>query len=166
MNNLLQFQNNLIKNICTTNNTNNSVNDSNSSSTTTTNQIFLSQKIKKSISLVKTIKNKKEVYCRSKKLLERKRKKKGNSECSDESEHKFMRRSKFRGVSKNGNQWQVLIMINKKKCYIGNYKTETEAASVYDVAAIQYHGNKAKTNYAYTYDEIIKIQKDKSDCYN
>ena len=163
MNNLLQFQNNLIRNIYTNNNSNN---NSNNSSSTTTSPIFLSQKIKKSVSLVKTIKNKKEVYCRAKKLLERKRKKKGNSECSEESEHKFMRRSKFRGVSKNGNQWQVLIMINKKKCYIGNYKTESEAASVYDVAAIQYHGNKAKTNYSYTYDEIIKIQKDKSDCYN
>ena len=159
MNNLLQFQNNLIRNICNNNN-----NDNKSSSATS--PIFLSQKIKKSVSLVKTIKNKKEVFCRAKTLLERKRKKKSSSKCSEECEHKFMRRSKFRGVSKNGNQWQVLIMINKKKCYIGNYKTESEAASVYDVAAIQHHGNKAKTNYSYTYDEIMKIQKDKSDYYN
>ena len=27
----------------------------------------------------------------------------------------YKRGSKFRGVSKNGNKWQVLIMINRKK---------------------------------------------------
>ena len=31
------------------------------------------------------------------------------------------RRSKYRGVSKNGNKWQVLIMVNHKKFYLGSY---------------------------------------------
>ena len=68
------------------------------------------------------------------------------------------RGSKYRGVSKNGNQWQVLIMINKKKRYIGNYRNEEEAASSYDIVAIQNHGNKAKTNFYYTPEEIERIK--------
>ena len=50
-------------------------------------------------------------------------------------------------------------MINKKKRYIGNYKTEEEAASSYDIVAIQNHGNKAKTNFYYSPDAILKIKK-------
>ena len=34
------------------------------------------------------------------------------------------RGSKFRGISKNGNSWQILIMINKKKQYLGTLPTE------------------------------------------
>ena len=47
-------------------------------------------------------------------------------------------------------------MINKKKRYIG------EAASSYDIVAIQNHGNKAKTNFYYTPEEIEKIKKMKN----
>ena len=50
-------------------------------------------------------------------------------------------------------------MINKKKRYIGNYKNEEEAASSYDIVAIQNHGNKAKTNFYYSPDEILQIKK-------
>jgi len=50
-------------------------------------------------------------------------------------------------VFKNGNKWQALIMINRKKTYIGNYESEEEAAKVYDEYALKYHGNKAKTNF-------------------
>lgn len=37
---------------------------------------------------------------------------------------KNKRSSKYRGVSKNGNQWQVLMMVNKNKKYIGSYPSE------------------------------------------
>ena len=67
------------------------------------------------------------------------------------------RRSKYRGVSKNGSQWQVLIMIKKKKKYMGSYSNEEEAARVYDKYALIYHGKKAKTNYDYTEEEVKKI---------
>jgi hypothetical protein len=67
------------------------------------------------------------------------------------------RGSRFSGVSKNGSQWQVLIMVRKKKRYLGSFSNEEEAARAYDKVALQNHGNKAKTNYDYSKEEIEKI---------
>jgi hypothetical protein len=67
------------------------------------------------------------------------------------------RRSKYRGVSKNGNQWQVLFMVNKNKSYVGTYTSEDFAARVYDIMAIKNRGNKAKTNFIYSETQIRKI---------
>ena len=67
------------------------------------------------------------------------------------------RKSKYRGVSMNGAQWQVIIMINKKKRYIGSYKSEDEAALVYDKIAIKLKGEKAKTNFPYSNQEMKEI---------
>ena len=67
------------------------------------------------------------------------------------------RRSKFRGVSKNGNQWQVLLMHNKGKSYVGSYSSEEFAAKIYDILAIKLRGIKARTNFKYTYEQIKKI---------
>lgn len=71
--------------------------------------------------------------------------------------NKGQRGSKFRGVSKNGNQWQVLIMVKKRKNYFGTYDTEYHAARVYDLVAIQNYGNRAKTNFLYSQTEINRI---------
>jgi hypothetical protein len=57
------------------------------------------------------------------------------------------RGSKYRGVSRNGKTWQVLIMINRNKNYIGNFKSEEEAAKVYDEYAMKFHKNKARLNF-------------------
>ena len=62
--------------------------------------------------------------------------------------------SQFRGVSKNKQKWQVMIMGNFKKFYIGGIKTELEAAKLYDKLAIFYHGMEAKTNFKYTKADI------------
>ena len=62
--------------------------------------------------------------------------------------------SRFRGVSKNKLKWQVMIMGNFKKFYIGGLKTEEEAAKLYDKLAIFYHGMEAKTNFQYTKREV------------
>lgn len=62
--------------------------------------------------------------------------------------------SKFRGVSKNKHKWQVMIMGNFKKFYIGGIKSELEAAKLYDKLAIFYHGMEAKTNFQYTKKDI------------
>lgn len=59
------------------------------------------------------------------------------------------RGSKFRGISKNGNSWQILLMVNRKKKYLGTLPTEELAAQFYDKVAIQYQGAKAKTNFPY-----------------
>jgi hypothetical protein len=67
------------------------------------------------------------------------------------------RGSRYRGVSKNGSQWQVLIMVKKKKRYLGSFSNEEEAARAYDKVALQHHGIKAKTNYDYTKEEVEKI---------
>jgi hypothetical protein len=67
------------------------------------------------------------------------------------------RSSKYRGVSKNGNKWQVLMMINNKKYYLGNYPSEDLAARIYDIQAIKSWGIKAKTNFVYDNNQIKKI---------
>ncbi len=59
------------------------------------------------------------------------------------------RGSKYRGVSRNGKTWQVLIMINRNKNYIGNFKSEVEAAKAYDEYAMKYHKNKARLNFSH-----------------
>ena len=64
---------------------------------------------------------------------------------------------KYRGVSKNGNQWQVLIMVNKSKTYIGTYSSESIAARIYDIIAIKNRGIKARTNFVYSKNQLAKI---------
>jgi hypothetical protein len=67
------------------------------------------------------------------------------------------RSSKYRGVSKNGYKWQVLMMINNKKCYLGNYPSEDLAARIYDIHSIKTRGIKARTNFVYDNNQIKKI---------
>ena len=67
------------------------------------------------------------------------------------------RSSRYRGVSKNGNQWQVLMMINKNKSYIGSYPSEELAARIYDILALKNRGFKARTNFIYNSKQIKTI---------
>jgi hypothetical protein len=46
------------------------------------------------------------------------------------------RGSKYRGISRNGKSWQILIMRNKRKMYLGAMADEEEAAELYDRVAI------------------------------
>ena len=66
------------------------------------------------------------------------------------------RGSKYRGVSRNGNKWQVL-MINNKNCFLGNYSSEELAARIYVIQAIKTWGIKAKTNFIYDNNQLKKI---------
>ena len=58
-------------------------------------------------------------------------------------------RSRFRGVSWRARQsiWVSAIKTNKKVTFLGCYKDEEDAARAYDVAAIEQHGNFARTNF-------------------
>jgi len=67
------------------------------------------------------------------------------------------RSSQYRGVSKNGYQWQVLIMVKNNKNYIGSYPSEELAARIYDILAIKNRGFKARTNFVYNNNQIKKI---------
>lgn len=67
------------------------------------------------------------------------------------------RRSMYIGVAKNGPNWQALISINKRKTYIGTYRTEFEAAMVFDFYSLMLHSVKAKTNFDYSKDQICQM---------
>ena len=56
--------------------------------------------------------------------------------------------SKFRGVIRRGEStWQAQIQVDGNTMYLGRYKSEFEAATVYDEAAKKYHGAFAVLNY-------------------
>ena len=65
--------------------------------------------------------------------------------------------SKYRGVSRNGNKWQVLSMVNYKKYYLGSYISEELAARIYDIHAIKMRGIKARTNFQYNNAQLKNI---------
>jgi hypothetical protein len=67
------------------------------------------------------------------------------------------RGSRFRGVSRNGKKWQVQLLGNLRKRYIGSIGNEQGAALIYDEYAIMTHGLRAKTNYSYTKKDIQNI---------
>ena len=56
--------------------------------------------------------------------------------------------SVYKGVywDRGGNRWQSRIKINGHSIYLGNFCSESEAALIYNDAAIKYHGEFAKLN--------------------
>lgn len=58
-------------------------------------------------------------------------------------------RSRFLGVgsSNRKNQWQARILYHGKVTHLGYYRTEEEAARVYDKVSISLHGAGAQTNF-------------------
>ena len=70
---------------------------------------------------------------------------------------KRKRSSLYRGVSKNGNNWQVIINSKYNKGYIGVYKTQEIAGRIYDIISIKNKGIKAKTNFEYNIHQIQNI---------
>ena len=70
---------------------------------------------------------------------------------------KSQRGSRYRGVSKNGKKWQVQLLGNLRKRYIGSISSEECAARIYDHYAIINHGLKAKTNFNYSKQQMRQI---------
>ena len=73
------------------------------------------------------------------------------------SEGDQTRASKFRGVSKNGLQWQVQLGNTLARRYVGSSSSEEEAARLYDRKSIASNGLAAKTNFSYTKAEVEAI---------
>jgi len=67
------------------------------------------------------------------------------------------KRSTFVGVSRNGPHWQGLITINKRKTYIGSYRTEEQAGLAFDFYSLLLHSLSAKTNFNYTKEDIVDM---------
>lgn len=76
---------------------------------------------------------------------------------------KTERNSRYRGVSKNGNHWQVLFTNKTKKSYISSYTSEEVAARIYDILDIKKRGIKARTNFEYNISKINSIKEMKID---
>ena len=68
-----------------------------------------------------------------------------------------IRRSQYIGVFKNGDNWQALISIHKRKTYIGTYVNEIDAAKVFDFYSILKNRFTATTNFNYTKRKIIEM---------
>jgi len=66
-------------------------------------------------------------------------------------------RANFIGVSKNGKNWQSLIVIDNTKVYLGTYKTQLEAAFMFDFHSILVKFKKARVNNKYTVQEVINM---------
>lgn len=56
------------------------------------------------------------------------------------------RLSRYKGVSRQGGRWRALIQIDGKQHYLGGFKSEEDAASAYNAAAIQRDGEFARLN--------------------
>ena len=76
--------------------------------------------------------------------------------CSQNSQHqkakaKENKTSKYKGVyltneHNKPNRWRAVISVNKKRIYLGRFKTEEEAAKAYNQAAVLYHKEYAVLN--------------------
>ncbi len=73
------------------------------------------------------------------------------------------KKSKYKGVSRGEGSWRVEIKVNGNRHKLGGYKSEYDAAIIYDMAARYYHGEFAKTNFpgdlALSKEEIMEIIK-------
>ena len=130
-----------------------------------------SSKIIEKEKIIRTVKNKKIVYCQGdfnslnqypKYLLKEMNSSTINineveKEEKDFNRNRGQRGSKYRGVSKNGNQWQVLIMINKKKRYIGNMKKKLQVLMILLLFKIM--EIKQKLIFIILLNKLIKLKK-------
>ena len=78
--------------------------------------------------------------------------------------HNKYRGSLYRGVSRNGKSWQILIMIDSEKIYLCTTDNPHQAAILYDYVIIQAKGLGSKINFEYTKLDLLAILFEKSIC--
>ena len=66
-------------------------------------------------------------------------------------------KSGYRGVTKNGDKWQVIHAQNCKKIYLGSFSDKMTAAMFSDIWEIQNKGLKAQTNFKFRVNEVLAI---------
>mmetsp|Transcript_22055 Transcript_22055/g.24530 ORF Transcript_22055/g.24530 Transcript_22055/m.24530 type:complete len:113 (+) Transcript_22055:497-835(+) len=66
-------------------------------------------------------------------------------------------RATYIGVSSNGKNWQSLIVIDNTKVYLGTYKTQREAAVMFDFHSIMVKYLKARVNNEYRVKDVIRM---------
>lgn len=64
------------------------------------------------------------------------------------SNRKSYSKAGFKGVLANGSGWMAQITINKKRIYLGQFKSPEEAARAYDKAALEAFGEFASLNFS------------------
>jgi hypothetical protein len=79
------------------------------------------------------------------------------------SKPSISRSSRYRGVSKNGHLWQVMMMKNQIKIYFGTIRSEYLAAQLYDRLCIQQQGLKARTNFRYAKKDVVRILSERAE---
>lgn len=60
---------------------------------------------------------------------------------------KKTKKSHYKGVRKSRSAWKVVIFVNGIELYLGSFKSDVEAAKVYDNAARKYFGVFARLNF-------------------
>lgn len=72
------------------------------------------------------------------------------------------RGSKYRGVTLNGDKWQVLFTILEEYIYLCSTPNEKQAATLYDISMIQNRGLKALVSMEYSKAHLLGILFEKS----